>query len=125
MVSFKSKEERQMEQDLREAGQPVAETSMTRVALQTTGKIVKQGAKAIVSPGKSKKTKGTWKPQRPTRFDSDYSKEQKLLGDMFGGNRLMTGGDFKKPHLQGLLREGGGIMKNGDRGQTGRMFGIR
>ncbi len=50
---------------------------------------------------------------------------QKLLGDMFGGNRMMTGGDFKRPHLQGLLRKGGGILKNGDRGQTGRMFGIR
>ena len=123
-----SKEEKQMKKDLREAGITPGETSLTRQSLKTAGKIASRSVlkNPLLTPDKSKRiVKGTWKPTRPTTFDNTYSKEQKLLGDMFGGNRMMTAGDFKRPHLQGLLRKGGGILKNGDRGQTGRMFGIR
>ena len=133
-----TKEEKQMLRDLREAGVEPAETSMTKISAQTARKAITKTAlknplvtpdksKSLVTPDKSKRVAKAWTPKKPTTkdFSQGMNSTQKLLGDMFGGNRMMTGGDFKRPHLQGLLRKGGGILKNGDRGQTGRMFGIR
>ena len=132
-----TKEEKQMLRDLREAGVEPAETSMTKISAQTARKAITKTAlkNPLVTPDKSKRVAKdkskrvakAWTPKKPTTkdFSQGMNSTQKLLGDMFGGNRMMTGGDFKRPHLQGLLRKGGGILKNGDRGQTGRMFGIR
>jgi len=46
---------------------------------------------------------------------------QKLLGDMFGGNRMMTGGDFKKTTLTRIIKKRGWNFKE-RRPRTNRSY---
>ena len=51
------------------------------------------------------------------------SREQEALHGFFGGSPTWgTGKDL--PKFDGVLISGGGLIKNGDDGATGRMFGI-
>ena len=64
-------------------------------------------------------------PTRPKTFDTTYSKEQRLLQDMFGGNPVLNDDEFNPPVLNGVMRKGGGILKCGDTSKrTASMFGL-
>jgi len=64
-------------------------------------------------------------PTKPRTFDLTYSREQRLLQDMFGGNPVLTDDEFNPPVLNGVMRKGGGILKTGDPNRsTARMFGL-
>lgn len=54
----------------------------------------------------------------------NISNEQRFLKDMFGGNGTLGRG-HNLPKVDGVLINGGGLIKNGDGGSTGSMFGVR
>ena len=54
----------------------------------------------------------------------NISNEQRFLQDLFGGNGTLGRGD-NLPKVDGVLINGGGLIKNGDEGRTGNMFGMR
>ena len=54
----------------------------------------------------------------------NISNEQRFLQDLFGGNGTLGRG-HNLPKVDGVLINGGGLIKNGDQGRTGSMFGMR
>ena len=54
----------------------------------------------------------------------NLTKEQRFLGDLFGGNGTLGRG-HNLPRMNRTLFSGGGLIKNGDDGETGNMFGMR
>lgn len=52
------------------------------------------------------------------------SQEQYLLQSMFGGSDPTWGTGENLPKFSGVLFTGEGLIKSGDDGETGRMFGI-
>lgn len=79
----------------------------------TSGKI-----KSFITQKPTTKIKNiSWgRPQLP-----NYSKEQILLQEMFSGNNnYLTGQNL--PKINGVLIKGGGLIKNGDRGETRGLF---
>lgn len=76
----------------------------------------------------SKPSKGAVKNRRIIfrRFSPypNYTKEQMVLGELFGGGRTFGTGQ-NLPKLNRTITSGGGLIKNDDYGDTGRLFGLR
>lgn len=54
----------------------------------------------------------------------DLTREQGMLKTFFGSGSKMWGTGRSLPQRNGILISGGGLVKSGDKGETGRMFGI-
>ena len=52
------------------------------------------------------------------------SQEQGMLREMFGGSEQLWGTGNNLPRMENSLTSGGGLIKSGDRGETGRFFGL-
>jgi hypothetical protein len=58
------------------------------------------------------------------QIGENLSREQRFLNDLFGGNRTFGTGN-NLPKVDGVLITGGGLINNGDYGETATMFGMR
>jgi len=68
-----------------------------------------------------------FKPQRlpPVRIGENLTKEQRFLGELFGGNGTLGKGR-NLPVMHRTLFSGSGIIKSGDyENETASMFGVR
>jgi len=53
------------------------------------------------------------------------SKEQNMMQQLFAGERTFGTGRNLPDTSEQVLRSGGGLVNNGDTGETGNMFGVR
>ena len=59
------------------------------------------------------------------RIAPRLSQEQAMLGEMFGGADSIWGTGQNLPQMNETLTSGHGLVKSGDDGETGSMFGVR
>jgi hypothetical protein len=60
---------------------------------------------------------------RTIAVGENLTREQRFLGELFGGNGTLGRGN-NLPEINGVLRSGHGLINNNDFGDTGSMFGM-
>jgi len=63
--------------------------------------------------------------KKPIVVAPQLSQEQSILSGMFGGGEQTWGTGQNLPRMDGILMNGGGIIKSGDGGETASMFGMK
>jgi len=58
------------------------------------------------------------------RNNKELSHEQNMLHEIFCGKSFWGLPEDNLPKMDGVLTSGGGLIKNGDRGDTKRLFGL-
>lgn len=64
---------------------------------------------------------------KPLNVGKQLSQEQDMMNEMFGGrNSVLFGSEDSEslPQMNGAIITGEGLIKNGDEGRTGYMFGM-
>lgn len=82
----------------------------------------KAGLEKALKKELSKEKKG-FKALQSFKPAPTLSREQKMLQEVFGNERTFGTGK-NLPEINNALTSGGGLIKNGDEGETGRMFGF-
>jgi len=107
------------------------EESANKVRIASKQISAEQGTKFKIANARLKLAGKSYKSQikaiQTLRPKESYSKGQQMLNELFSGREEPTWGTGNNlPVIDGALRSGGGLMKNGDNERrTGRMFGLR